>query len=444
MAGTTASPANSTQLERDARLINAREHRVRPGEIAVGVIIGRSSEFFDFFVYAIASVLVFPSLIFPYADALTGTLYSFAIFSLAFIARPFGALLFMGVDRRHGRGVKLTAALFLLGGSTAAIAFLPGYAQVGDVAAIILALLRIGQGFAQGGTWDGLPALLSLNAPPKRRGWFAMVPQLGAPIGMFVASALFAFLLATLNSEDFFDWGWRYPFFVAFVINVVALFARLRLISTPDFQRLYESRELQPSLVSELFREEGRTVVLGAFAPLASFALFHLVTVFPLSWAVLNSNETPLRFLIIELVGAGVGLAAVALSGVIADRLSRRIVLGVSAVLIGAYSLIAPRLLAEGRAGEWTYVLVGFALLGLAFGQSSGVLNASFSPKHRYTGAGTTATAAWFIGAGFAPLVALLLASNFGLVSVGVYLLSGAVCTLASLGLSRRRRSDLV
>ena len=438
MAATTAGAASSTPLERDARLINAREHRIRPGEIAVGVIIGRSSEFFDFFVYAIASVLVFPSLIFPYVDALTGTLYSFAIFSLAFVARPFGALLFLWIDRRHGRGVKLTIALFLLGGSTAAMAFLPSYAQVGNVAAIILAVLRMGQGFAQGGTWDGLPALLSLNAPPERRGWFAMIPQLGAPIGMFVASAVFAFLLATLNRADFLDWGWRYPFFVAFVINVVALFARLRLISTPEFERLFESRELQPSGVSDLFREEGRTVILGAFAPLASFALFHLVTVFPLSWVVLASGEAPLHFLVIELVGAVVGLVAVVLSGTIADRTSRRAVLGVSAVLIGAYSGFAPQLLGKGYAGEWIYMLLGFALLGLAFGQSSGAVNGRFSSKHRYTGAGTTATASWFLGAGFAPLVALLLASHFGLISVGAYLLSGAICTLLALALDRR------
>lgn len=439
MAAPTAGAGNSTQLERDARLINARDHRVRPGDIAVGVIIGRSSEFFDFFVYAIASVLVFPSLIFPYADALTGTLYSFAIFSLAFIARPFGAMLFMWVDRGHGRGVKLTIALFLLGGSTAAIAFLPSYAQVGNLAVVILALLRIGQGFAQGGTWDGLPALLALNAPSARRGWFAMVPQLGAPIGMFVASALFAFLLATLKPEDFFDWGWRYPFFVAFVINVVALFARLRLISTPEFERLFESRELQPSRVADLFREEGRTVILGAFAPLASFALFHLVTVFPLSWAMLTSKDAALRFLVIELAGASVGLATVALSGILANRFGSRTVLGVSAVLIGVFSTFAPALLSTGPSGEWTYVLLGFSLLGLAFGQSSGALNTSFSSRHRYTGAGTTATAAWFIGAGFAPLVALLLASNFGLPSVGLYLLSGAVCTLVALGLNRNR-----
>nr|AGU10204.1 Major Facilitator Superfamily [uncultured organism] len=444
MVATTPGAANSTSLERDTRAINAREHKIRPGEIAVGVIIGRSSEFFDFFVYAIASVLVFPSLIFPYVDALTGTLYSFAIFSLAFVARPIGAMIFLWLDRRHGRGVKLTIALFLLGGSTAAIAFIPGYAQIGSAATVILAIFRLGQGFAQGGTWDGLPSLLALNAPPERKGWFAMIPQLGAPIGLIVAAAVFAYLLGTLSQSDFLSWGWRYPFFVAFVINVVALFARLRLISTPDFERLYESRELQPSPVMQLFREEGSTVVLGAFAPLASFALFHLVTVFPLSWVVLNSGEVPAQFLITEMVGATVGLVSVMLSGLIADRVGRRTLLGVSAGLIGAYSGFAPQLLGRGPTGEWVYMILGFILLGLSFGQSSGAMNSSFSPRHRYTGAGTTATAAWFIGAGFAPLAALLLASKFGLMSVGGYLLSGALCTLGALFLNREwgRKAD--
>jgi len=432
----TLSTTNSTQLERDARLINAHGHEVRPADIAVGVIIGRASEFFDFFVYAIASVLVFPAVIFSFADALTGTLYSFAVFALAFVARPFGALLFVWLDRKHGRGVKLTIAMFLLGGSTAAIAFLPAYAQAGGVAVALLALFRLGQGFAQGGTWDGLPSLLSLNAPKEKRGFYAMIPQLGAPIGLFVAAAVFAFLLTALSPADFLDWGWRYPFFVAFVINVVALFARLRLISTPEFERLYETQELQPTPVGELFREEGRTVLLGAFAPLASFALFHLVTVFPLSWVVLK-GEPPVHFLVIELVGAAVGLLAVVLSGYIADRIGRRTLLGVSAAFIAAYSGFAPQLLGTGSTGEWVYMILGFILLGLSFGQSSGAVNSSFSAKRRYTGAGTTATASWFIGAGFAPLAALLLASNFGLLSVGAYLLSGAVCTLVALGLNR-------
>ena len=437
MVGPVTASSTSTPLERDAALINAREHRVAPGEIAIGVIIGRTSEFFDFFVYAIASVLVFPAVVFPYVDAVTGTLYSFALFALAFVGRPFGTLLFTALDRRHGRGVKLTIALFLLGGSTMAMALLPSYQQVGMWSAVLLALFRFSQGMALGGAWDGLPSLLSLNAPPERRGWYAMIPQLGAPLGLLVAAALFGYFLYVLPADDFLTWGWRYPFFVALAINVVALFARLRIVATPEFQRLFETRELQPSPPFLTVFAEWRTIALGALATLASFALFHLVTVFPLSYVTLFADEPPIRFLIIEGLGAIVCLGAVVASGVIADRVGRRALLGVSAVLIGAYSGFAPQLLNAGPVGEVFYMLVGFVLLGLAFGQSSGIVNSKFTPEHRYTGAAIVANSAWLIGAGFAPLVALLLATRFGLWSVGAYLLSGAICTLAALAISR-------
>jgi MFS family permease len=429
--------SNSTPLERDVQNLHAHDRRIAPGEIAIGVIVGRTSEFFDFFVYAIASVLVFPSLVFSFVDPLTGTLYSFGLFALAFLARPLGSAIFMWIDRNYGKGVKLTIALFLLGGSTMAMAFLPSYEQVGMTAVWLLALLRIGQGVALGGAWDGLPSLLSLNAPQDQRGWYAMIPQLGAPLGLIVAAGLFAFFLSTLSTADFLSWGWRYPFFVAFAINVVALFARLRLVATPEFQELFESRELQPAPFIETVREEGRTIALGAFAPLASFALFHLVTVFPLSWVTLYTGEAAERFLIIEIIGAVFCVLAMIASGLIADRVGRRAVLGVSAVLIGAYSGFAPQLLSAGGFGETVYMIAGFILLGLAFGQSSGAVNASFSSQRRYTGAATTANLSWLIGAGFAPLVALLLASSFGLWSVGAYLLSGAVCTLAALGINK-------
>ena len=438
----TISAANSTQLERDARVVSADTHRIAPGEIAIGVIIGRTSEFFDFFVYAIASVLVFPALLFPFVDALTGTLYSFALFALAFMARPLGSAIFMWLDRHYGRGVKLTIALFLLGGSTMAMSFLPSYADVGLAAAGILAVLRIGQGMALGGAWDGLPSLLSLNAPEDRRGWYAMIPQLGAPLGLIVAAGLFAFFLSTLSHTDFLAWGWRYPFFVAFAINVVALFARLRLVATPEFERLFESRELQPAPFWQTVRVEWRTIVLGSFAPLASFALFHLVTVFPLSWVTLFSGENAERFLIIEIVGATVFVLAMLASGLIADRVGRRAVLGVSAGLIAVYSGFAPQLLGAGSVGELIYMLAGFVLLGLSFGQSSGAVNGNFSSERRYTGAATTANLSWLIGAGFAPLVALFLATRFGLWSVGAYLLSGAICTLAALAINKDWAAD--
>ena len=382
-------------------------------------------------------MLVFPTLVFPYVDRLTGTVYSFAIFALAFVARPVGSLVFLGIDAALGRGTKLTIALFLLGGSTAAVAFLPGYETIGVWSAVLLAIFRIGQGIALGGQWDGLSSLLALNAPENKRGWYAMIPQLGAPLGLIVASGLFAFFVTTLSSADFLDWGWRYPFFVAFAINVVALFARLRMVSTPDYLALFETRELQPSRVIDTVRSDWRNIVIGAFAPLASFALFHMVTVFPLSWVALFTRESVARFLSFEIIGGIVGTIAVVASGLIADRVGRRYLLGASAAGIAVFSGFAPQLLDGGAAGEVVFMVVGFALLGLAFGQSSGAVAANFASARRYTGAALTSDLAWLVGAGFAPLVALLLASKFGLVAAGGYLLSGAIGTLVALFINK-------
>jgi MFS family permease len=433
---TSADTGNSEALERDARVVNAKHHDVRPGEIAVGVIIGRTTEFFDFFVYAIASVLVFPAFVFPYLEPLQGTLASFALFSLAFFGRPLGTFLFTYIDQNHGRGVKLTIALFLLGGSTMAIALLPGDAQVGATSAWLLGLFRLLQGVALGGAWDGLPSLLALSASKEKRGWYSMIPQLGAPLGLALACVLFAYFLFLLQPEDFLRWGWRYPFFVALALNIVALFARLRIVATPEFKRLFDSRELQPSPPFETLFAEWRVILLGAFAPLASFALFHLVAVFPLSYNQLFTTESPVRFLLIEGLGALLFAVAILASGVLADKVGRRAVLGVSAALIGTFCF-APILLGFGQFGEGLYLLLGFVLLGLAFGQSAGAVNGSFRQQYRYTGAAIVSNSAWFIGAGFAPLVALWLTATFGLWTVGLYLLSGVICTLGALFFNR-------
>jgi MFS family permease len=410
---------------------------VTPGVIAIGVIIGRTSEFFDFFVYAIASVLVFPRFFFPFVDPLTGTLWSFGLFSLAFIARPVGFFVFTAIDRAYGRGVKLTIALFLLGGSTAAIAFLPGYDVLGRGAIWLLAACRLGQGLALGGTWDGMASLLAMNAPEDRRGWYAMLPQLGAPMGLAVASLLFAFFTAALPAADFLDWGWRFPFFVAFAINVVALFARLRLVVTPEFQRLYEDLDLQPERPLATVRTEWKTIILGALAPMASFALFHMVTVFPLSWVFLFTRETPTTFLLIEASTAVLGVGAIMTSGRLADHFGRRRLLGASAVGIAVFSGFAPQLLGLGEGGEIIFMITGFLLLGISFGQSSGAVSSNLAIRHRYTGSSLTTDLAWLFGAGFAPLIALWLSANFGLLASGGYLLSGAGVTVIALWLNK-------
>ncbi len=434
------SISSSTGLERDAQRAMG-DHRVAPSEIAMGVVIGRASEYFDFFVFGIACVLVFPKVFFPFVDARTGTLYAFGIFALAFVARPFGTALFMAIDRRHGRGVKLTTALFLLGGSTAAISFLPRYESIGLTSVYLLAALRIMQGLALGGAWDGLASLLALNAPRERRGWYAMIPQLGAPIGFMVASALFSFFIVNLSPEDFIDWGWRFPFYCAFTINVVALFARLRLVATDEFARMMDSDRLQPVPVLELFRNHLKEVLLGAFVPLAAFALFHLVTIFPIAWlALINSDRSPGEFLMVQFSGAIICAGAVAASGLIADQIGRRACLILSSSLIGLFalgSIMAPLLF--GRERHRPDHLRDYRLHAAGLGLRP-VLRRRHRPPRQ-------ALPLHRRGADLGFLVAVrrglrapgrpLPVGQFGLAVVGVYLLSGAVCSLAALFIDR-------
>ena len=410
---------------------------VHVGDIAVGVVIGRASEYFDYFVYGIASALVFPAVFFPFELGLAGTLYAFLIFSFAFIARPVGTVLFMQIQSRWGREAKLTAALFLLGCSTAGIAFIPTYASVGFASIVLLSLFRVAQGIALGGSWEGMPSLLALHAPAHRRGWYAALGQLGAPIGFILASGLFAYLYASLSLSEFLEFGWRYPFYVAFAVNVVALFARLRLITTPEYAQLLDASELEPTNARELVREHGATVLVGAFAALGSYALFHLVTVFPLSWIKLFTDQSIGEFLSVQVLGGFLAIGATLVSGLIADRFGRRSTLGGFAVAIAVFSGFAPTLLNGGHLGQDVFILLGFILLGLSYGQSAGAVSSNFAPKYRYTGAALTTDLAWLLGAAFAPLVALGLSAHFGLGYVSVYLLSGALATLLALWINR-------
>lgn len=435
-SGSIAYPVYPSEGEASLSRAHTDED-VTPSEIAVGVVIGRSSEYFDFFVFGIACVLVFPTLLFPFLSRLDGTLLSFALLAVAFVARPVGTAISMAIQRHWGRGTKLTISLFLLGTCTVGMAFLPSYKDVGGVAILALLVLRIGQGLALGGSWDGLPSLLAMSAPINRRGWYAMIGQLGAPLGFVLAASLFLYLYSSLSTEEFMAWGWRYPFFVAFAVNVVALFARLRLVVGQSYAEALEERDLQPEAVTRVVRDQGANVLLGAFAALASFALFHLVTVFPLSWISMYSDQPITQVLGVQIVGAFLAAGAVMVSGRLADRVGRRNLLGSMAVLIGVFSFLTPWLLGGGTFGNNLFLLVGFVLLGLSYGQASGTVTSNFATQYRYTGAALSTDLAWLIGAAFAPLVALGLSAKFGLVAVSLYLLSGVVGTLAALRINR-------
>jgi len=215
------------------------------------------------------------------------------------------------------------------------------------------------------------------------------------------------------------------------------LFARLRLVVTHEYERELQANELEPCSVRELMGSQGANVFVGAFAAMASYALFHIVTVFPLSWIMLYSDQAVGEVLAVQVVGAVLAGAAMPISGLIADSIGRRNTLGALAGLIAMFSVFAPFLLGGGHLAQYAFILIGFALLGLSYGQAAGSMNGNFLPRFRYTGAALTADLAWLVGAAFAPLVALGLSSRFGLVAVTIYLLSGAACTLLALRANR-------
>lgn len=403
-------------------------------DVVTTVVMARVTDFFGFFVYAIASVLVFPRLFFPMFEPLVGTLMSFAIFSLAFLARPIASLIGRSVQTKIGRAGKITLALMILGTSTVAIGLLPGYEVIGWTAPVLLAALRFLQGIGLGGAWDGITLQLKSAAPRGKEGLYGAVPQLGGPIGFCVAAALFFVLTGFLTDEEFINYGWRFAFFAVMAVNVVSLFARLRLL-TADFGASETPQTSAP--FRELLQTQWRSILLSTFLPVNAYALFHMVTVFPLSYAVLFAGHDIATIILIELIGGVLAICGVLASGILADRYTKRRVLWVSISLVPVLCLTMYTL----DTAPAVYILFGFILLGFAYGQSSSIVPNRFPPKFRYSGSALATNLSWIVGAAFAPFIGLFLAAYVGLWASALYLLSGVVVTGATLILLEKRLS---
>ncbi|MEL7281770.1 MAG: MFS transporter [Pseudomonadota bacterium] len=418
-----------------ANTSTGHSNNVTIDDIVTTVVMARVTDFFGFFVYAIASALVFPRLFFPMFDPVTATVMSFAVFSLAFLARPFASFASRYVERKIGRAGKITLALMILGSSTVAIGLLPGYDRIGVMAPIMLAALRFAQGIGLGGAWDGITLQLKSAAPKGREGLYGMVPQLGGPIGFCVAASLFFVLTGFLTEEEFYSYGWRFAFFAVLAVNVVSLFARLRLL-TADFGA--DETPLQSAPFKEMLGTQWRTIALSTFLPVASYALFHMVTVFPLSYTLLFTEYSMARIILYELFGGVLACGAVVLSGVLADRFTKRRVLRVSVALIPLLCLTIYTL----DSYPWIYITFGFVVLGLAYGQSSSIVPKRFPAQYRYSGSALSVNLSWIFGAAFAPLCGLALAAYVGLWASALYLLSGALVTWITLRILDRQLDE--
>src|SRR3954452_32961 len=304
-----------------------------PAQVLFASLIGTTIEFFDFYIYATAAVLVFPKLFFPSTDPASATLASLATFAVAFFARPIGSAFFGHFGDRIGRKTTLVAALLTMGVSTVGIGLLPTYATIGIAAPALLALCRFGQGLGLGGEWGGAVLLAIENAPPGKRAWYGMFPQLGAPVGFFFSGGVFLALSAWLDDDQFFRFGWRLPFLASAALVMVGLYVRLTITETPVFQQsVARSARVAVPIVAVL-RHHAGTLVAGVLVSLATFVLFYLMTVFTLSWGTTALGYRRDTFLVLQLFGVVCFALAIPLSALLAERGRRRTLLGVSAAI---------------------------------------------------------------------------------------------------------------
>jgi metabolite-proton symporter len=404
-----------------------------PARVLLASLIGTTIEFFDFYVYATAAVLVFPKLFFPAGNDTAALLASFAVFSIAFFARPFGAVVFGHFGDRIGRKTTLVAALLTMGISTVVIGLLPTYAQIGLAAPALLVLCRFGQGFGLGGEWGGAVLLATENAPEGKRNWYAMFPQLGAPLGLFLASGTFFILLHFVSPEIFLAWAWRVPFIASIVLIAIGLWVRLSITETPEFQRAIEKAERVAVPAMELLRKHKRSLVLGTLVGLMTFVFFYTCTAYLLSYNVGVAKMSLLDALKVQIAGSiAFGITNIG-AGLLADKIGRRTLLIINCLMVIVFSFFLAPLLSGGTTGIYTFALLGLAIFGINYGLIGAALSAPFPTTVRYTGSSMTFNLASIFGASLAPYIATWLQANYGLAYIGYYVLASAVITLLAI-----------
>lgn len=401
--------------------------------VLVASLAGTTIEFFDFYIYATAAVLVFPAEFFPNGDAAAATLKSFATLALAFIARPFGSLVFGHFGDRLGRKATLVAALLTMGLSTFAIGLLPTYAAIGIGAPLLLALCRVGQGIGLGGEWGGAVLLATENAPAGREARYGMFPQLGAPLGFILSAETFLLLSRHLSNGQFMSFGWRVPFLASSVLVLVGLYVRLNLAETPAFAQAMAQREKEHVPIVAVARRHLRPLILGTFCAVSAFVIFYLLTVFCLSWATVQLGYGRDTFLRMQLTGMVFFALAIVLASLWAEHAGRRRVLLFANVAVAIFGLAFAPLFHAGPVGAMTMLAAGFVLMGFAYGPLGTYLAELFPTAVRYTGASMTFNVAGILGASAAPYLATALASRFGLAAVGYYLAASAALSFFAL-----------
>ena len=424
-----------------------------PLKVALASMVGTAIEFFDYYIYAAAAVLVFNTQFFHSGDPLSDDLLSLSTLALAFFARPIGSALFGHFGDKIGRKKTLVASLVLMGGSTVVIGLLPTYSQIGIWAPILLCICRVGQGIGLGGEWGGAALVATENAPEGKRAWYGTFPQLGAPIGLFVANATFFLVSYFWGQQALVEWAWRIPFVSSLALVLVGLYVRLTLHESHVFVEAEEKGKKLKAPVSVVFTKHFKPMVIGTFIMVATYSLFYIMTAFAQAYsrtpATLSEAGYPMglgipanTFTGLLLMSAIVFAIFISISGLYADKIGRRIWLIWTTVSILIFALCMPLFLGNGTpASVFAFLVIGMALMGMTFGPMAALLPELFPTEVRYSGASLAYNIASIIGATIAAMISLKINALYGLMGVGIYLAINAFLTLLALLASKETKN---
>ena len=424
-----------------------------PLKVALASMVGTAIEFFDYYIYAAAAVLVFNTQFFQSGDPLSDDLLSLSTLALAFFARPIGSALFGHFGDKIGRKKTLVASLVLMGGSTVIIGLLPTYSQIGIWAPILLCICRVGQGIGLGGEWGGAALVATENAPEGKRAWYGTFPQLGAPIGLFVANATFFLVSYFWGQQALVEWAWRIPFVSSLALVLVGLYVRLTLHESHVFVEAEEKGKKLKAPVSVVFTKHFKPMVIGTFIMVATYSLFYIMTAFAQAYsrtpATLSEAGYPMglgipanTFTGLLLMSAIVFAIFISISGLYADKIGRRKWLIWTTVSILIFALCMPLFLGNGTpTSVFAFLVIGMALMGMTFGPMAALLPELFPTEVRYSGASLAYNIASIIGATIAAMISLKINALYGLIGVGIYLAINAFLTLLALLASKETKN---